>query len=91
MRNDLMSAAGWLHTNYGTLQEIADEVGIERGAGAEEIAEKARREVKRAAKEDVELDQDEVETSLGCLWKWIGDRELRGAARESPDEDGGDS
>ena len=54
MRNDLMSAADWLHTNYGTLQEIA---------------EKARREVKRAAKEDVELDLDEVETYLGCLWK----------------------
>ena len=64
--NEAMTASEWFNCLCGwSLTDIADELGIERGTGRQQITEVARQQVETARLEGLVLNFDDVErTSL---------------------------
>jgi hypothetical protein len=66
--DEAMTANEWFHSLCGwSLTDVADELGIERNTGRQQITEIAHRQVETARLEGVALNFDEVERYLSDL------------------------
>ena len=71
-----------------SLIDIADELGIERGTGRQQIAEIARQQVEQARLEGVALTVDDVERYLSDLWASIDEDDGDEDAEDSQEDCG---
>ena len=73
--DEALTASEWFNGICGwSLIDIADELGIERDTGRQQITEIARQQAETARLEGVALTVDDVERYLSDLWASI-DRE----------------
>ena len=70
--DEALTASEWFHGLCGwSLTDTADELGIDRGTGRQQITEIARQQVEVARLEGVMLNFEDVERYLSDLWTSI--------------------
>jgi hypothetical protein len=70
--DEALTASEWFHGLCGwSLTDVADELGIERDAGRQQITEIARQQIETARLEGVALNFGDVDRYLSELWTLI--------------------